>query len=166
MRIRSRTGPRSAHPSHCLRIATTETSLAKIALTGGLDDFLRRRGITHPLIVPILRNQLLILLVLFFISSAFATESLTGIWFCSGFAVITYILYSWANFFSRSRLDNFGSAFFGAVIVRFTLRLFILGAGIYALLILAKANPMLFLAGVVVGTFAPLLTWAVKRGTK
>ena len=118
--------------------------MAKIALTGGLDDFLRRRGITHPLIVPILRNQLLILLVLFFISSAFATESLTGIWFCSGFAVITYILYSWANFFSRSRL----------------------GAGIYALLILAKANPMLFLAGVVVGTFAPLLTWAVKRGTK
>lgn len=140
--------------------------MAKIALTGGLDDFLRRHGITHPVIVPILRNQILILLALFFIATAFATESLTGIWFCSGFAVMTYILYSWAKFFSLSRLDDFGSTFFRAVILRFTLRLFVLAAGIYALLIVAKANPMLFLAGVVVGTFAPLLTWALKRGTK
>lgn len=140
--------------------------MAKIALTGGLDDFLRRRGITHPVIVPILRNQILILLALFFIATAFAAESLTGIWFCSGFAVMTYILYSWAKFFSLSRLDDFGSTFFRAVILRFTLRLFVLAAGIYALLIVAKANPMLFLAGVVVGTFAPLLTWALKRGTK
>ena len=140
--------------------------MAKITMTGGLDDFLRKRGITHPLIVPILRNQILILLFLFFAATAFATESLTGIWFCSGFAVMTYILYSWANFFSHARLDNFGSAFFSAIIFRFTLRLLILAAGVYALLVLAKANPMLFLAGVAVGSFAPLLTWAVKRGTK
>lgn len=140
--------------------------MAKITMTGGLDDFLRKRGITHPLIVPILRNQILILLALFFAATAFATESMTGIWFCSGFAVMTYILYSWANFFSHSRLDNFGAAFFSAIILRFTLRLLVLAAGVYALLVVARANPMLFLAGVAVGSFAPLLTWAVKRGTK
>lgn len=140
--------------------------MAKITMTGGLDDFLRKRGITHPLIVPILRNQILILLALFFAATAFATESMTGIWFCSGFAVMTYILYSWANFFSHSRLDNFGAAFFSAIILCFTLRLLVLAAGVYALLVVARANPMLFLAGVAVGSFAPLLTWAVKRGTK
>ena len=140
--------------------------MARIALTGGLDDFIRRRGITHPLIVPVLRNQILILLFVFFASTAFATECMAGIWFCAGFATITWVLWNWAGFFSHLHFDSFAAAFFGAFVLRFMLRLVLLAVAVYALLVHAKADPMLFLAGVAVGSFAPLLTWAFKRDIK
>lgn len=140
--------------------------MAKIAFTGGLDDLIRRRGISHPVIVPVLRNQILILLFVFFASTAFASECMAGIWFSAGFAMMTWILYSWASFFSHLRFDSFASAFLGAFVLRFLLRLLLLAAAVYALLVYAKADPMLLLAGVAVGSFAPLLTWAFKKGTK
>ena len=137
--------------------------MARFSLQGGLDGWIRGRGITHPLIVPILRNQLLILLVLFFAASAFATESLMGVWFCAGFAIITFVLYSWAQFFSKVNLGTYSNAFLRVVLLRFTLRLLVLAFAIYGLIVLAHASPMLLLAGVAVGTFAPLLTWALKK---
>lgn len=140
--------------------------MARFSLQGGLDEWIRRRGITHPLIVPILRNQLLILLVLFFAASAFATESLMGVWFCAGFAIISFVLYSWAQFFSKVNLGTYTNAFLRVIMLRFVLRLFLLAVALYGLIVLAHANPMLLLAGVAVGTFAPLLTWALKKGTK
>ncbi len=141
-------------------------TMAKFSMHGSLDGWLQKRGISNPLVVPVLRNQLVFLLLILFLSSAVATETLLGIWFTAGFAVMTYILYSWAQFFSHSPLESYSSAFLRAVLLRFFLRLIILAAALYACIALAQANPMAVLAGSVAGTLAPLLTLAWEKGSK
>lgn len=140
--------------------------MAKFRMSGGLDDFLRARGITHPMVVPVLRNQILILLVGLFVATSIVPETMLGIWGCAGFALSTYILYSWARFFSGSPLGAYSMALLRAVFLRFLPRLCVLAAALYVLLVPAKANPMALVAGVAVGTLAPVLTLAFERGTK
>ena len=38
-------------------------------LSGGLDGWLKRRGIDHPLIRPVVRNQILLTLCIFFVGN-------------------------------------------------------------------------------------------------
>lgn len=141
--------------------------MAKFSIQGGFDDFFRRRGITDPLIVSILRNQVLVLLLMFLVASAFVEETLWGIWMCAGYTVMTYILYSWARFFSLSSLQNYGIAFLRAVLFRFLLRIAILAVALYFCLTQWQANPMALLSGVVAGSLIPILTWVwEKNGSK
>ena len=60
-------------------------TMAKFSMHGSLDGWIQKRGITNPLVVPVLRNQLVFLLLILFLSSAIATETLLGIWFTAGF---------------------------------------------------------------------------------
>ncbi len=139
--------------------------MAKLNLQGGLDELIRRRGITHPLIVAVLRNHILILLFLLLAGSFFADETLWGMWLAAGFCVMTLILYSWARFFSRVSLEHYSTAFLSAVLIQFLLRLGALAAALYAALVLGQADPVALLSGVAAGSFVPILTWAWKKGT-
>ncbi len=138
--------------------------MAKIGLQGGLDDFIRRRGVTHPLIVAVLRNHLLLLLVLLLVGSFFAADTMWGIWLAAGFGIMTLILISWARFFSRNPLSNFTTALLSAVMFQFLLRLVLLALALYACLALGHADPLALLTGVAAGSLAPVLTWAMERG--
>ena len=137
--------------------------MAKFRIQGGLDDFIRHRGITDPLIVAILRNHILCLLFMVLIASSFVEESYWGMWMCAGYAVMTFILYSWAKFFSLSSLQNFGIAFIQAVLFRFLLRIAILAVALYFCLVRWQADPMALLSGIAAGTLVPILTWVWER---
>lgn len=140
--------------------------MAKFGMTGGLDTLIRRLGITHPFIVAVLRNQILALLLILLVATSFVSETMWGIWMAAGFAVMTYILLSWARFFSRSPLQNYSIAFLRAVLIHFLLRLVVLAAALYACLIYGHANPLALLAGVATGTLPPILTWALEKGSR
>ena len=132
--------------------------MKKISMTGGLDDWLEKRGIRHPLILPVVRNQILLLLCAFFVATASASESLWGMWFSGGFAVMTIIYFDWARFFLRAPLGEFGKAAFTAIVFHFLLRLVLIGLCVYAALVYGEVEPSALLSGVAAGTFAPLLT--------
>lgn len=140
--------------------------MAKLGMHGGLDDLIRRRGITNHFIIAVLRNQVLFLLVILLGASAFAAETMWGVWMAAGFAVMTYILYSWARFFSRSPLQNYSTAFLRAVLFHFLLRLVVLAAALYACLVMGHADPLALLTGVATGTLPPILTWAWEKGSR
>lgn len=144
----------------------TNLRMSKIRLSGGLDRWLEERGITHPVILPVIRNQILLTLCIFFVGSAAGPESLWGMWFGAGFTVMTYILYSWAHFFLKAPLGNYSVAFLRAVLFHFLLRLVVLAFGLFAAVVWGKAPPVALLAGVAAGTFSPLLTLAWKKFTK
>lgn len=140
--------------------------MPRFRLSGGLDDWIRRRGITHPLIVPVLRNQILLLLLALFVASGFAADSLWGMWFCTGFAIMSYVLWSWAGFFSGNPFHSYSSAFLRAVIFRFAFRLVLIAFVFYASFTWGKADPLALLAGIASGTLAPVLTTVWERGSK
>ena len=140
--------------------------MAASNLSGGLDGWLKRRGIGHPLILPVVRNQILLTLCIFFVGSAAAmVESMWGIWMGAGFAAMTFVVFSWARFFLKAPLGAYSTAFLRAVLFRFLLRLAILAFGLFAAVVWGKAPPLALLAGVAAGTFAPLLTLAWERFT-
>lgn len=137
--------------------------MAKFSMSGGLDAWLERRGIKHPLIMPVIRNQILILLCAIFAGSAAGGETLWGIWFSVGFGLMTYILFSWARFFLRNPFGNFGMMVMRAVLLHFFLRLVLLAVALYAALVWGHAQPLPLLTGIAAGTMAPLLTVAWAR---
>ncbi len=141
-------------------------TMAKFGLQGGLDEFIRRRGVTQPLIVAVLRNHLLLLLVLILIGSFFSPDTLWGIWLAAGFGVMTVVLFSWARFFSRNPLTNFTTALLRAVLLQFLLRLVLLALALYACLVIGHADPLALLTGVAAGSLVPVLTWAFEKGIR
>lgn len=126
-----------------------------------LDGFLWHRDISHPIIRPLLRNQIL----------AAGTCILGGavclaivpwlFWFGSGILCMTWIFWSWARFFLRMNWTEYSTAFLRAILLHFGLRLLLLAFLLYLALRFCSAPAPAILAGMICGAFLGLGTYAL-----
>ncbi|GFH63481.1 MAG: F0F1 ATP synthase subunit I' [Candidatus Desulfovibrio kirbyi] len=70
----------------------------------GLDAWLCRRGITHPMVIPLVRNELLLMFVFLLAGSAFLSLTPWFFWFGVGIGVMALVFWGLARFFSAHGL--------------------------------------------------------------
>lgn len=124
-----------------------------------LDGFLWQRDISHHIIRPLLRNQIL----------ASGAALLAGVacyaaypwifWFGAGTLCMTWIFWSWARFFLRINIGEYSAAFLRAIFLQFGLRLILIAFLLFAAMAWAKAPAPAILAGMVCGAVLALISY-------
>ena len=94
------------------------------------DVWLRRRGIAHPIITPVVRNVLLTALLLLAIGSAAWVWRSWPLWTGVGAAMSAWIFWGLARFFLRRPLGEYSTAFLRVVLVRFGARMLVLAVAV------------------------------------
>lgn len=124
-----------------------------------LDGYLWHRDITHHIVRPALRNQILAsgaaLLFGAFLYGAFPWL----FWFGAGLLAITWIFWSWARFFLKTDISGYSSAFLRAVLLRFGLRFLFFAFLLYISLAWAQAPASAILAGMAAGAFLAIASY-------
>lgn len=126
-----------------------------------LDAWLWRRGITHPVIRPVLRVQLLLVACALPLGGLLYIFSPWFVWFGVGLSVMALIFWSWARFFLRGSIGPFSTAFLGAVLFRWGGRMLVLAGALYVVLVICKAPPSALLSGLAVGAAVGWLSFAL-----
>lgn len=132
-----------------------------------LDGWLWRRGICHMQILPLLRNLLLASALLLLTGGALAAPGFGSavLWAGTGCALMTWIFWELARFFLRRSLSDNGMAVLPLLLLRWGLRL-IVGAGVvYLVLVVGRASPMAFVAGLVLAEIIALASY-VRAGRR
>ncbi|MBQ7456039.1 MAG: hypothetical protein IJS54_00295 [Desulfovibrio sp.] len=125
-----------------------------------LDSWLWHRGMGHPLIMPIVRNEMLlagaalVLGLLCMIATSFV------FWFGVGSAIMAFTFFTLAHFFLHIRLGNYSSTLFFCVLIRWTLRLLGTAVLLYFALVVCAAPVSALLAGLVCSSVFALVTYA------
>ncbi|MDO5483643.1 MAG: hypothetical protein Q4F27_01920 [Desulfovibrionaceae bacterium] len=126
-----------------------------------LDAWLWRRGIEHPVIRPLLRNEIL-LAALFLISGALVLPQTDWLfWFGVGVAIMALTFWSLARFFLRRGLGEYSNALLWVVLLRWVARLAGLTILLYLALIVCKAPVLAILGGLTVGVATGLGSFAL-----
>lgn len=131
----------------------------------GLDAWLWRRGIGHPVIRPLVRNEML--LTGFFLLGGGLAFTLTPwfFWFGVGLGIMTLTFWGLARFFLRAGLGEYSAAFLRVVLFHWGGRVLFLAALLYVALIVCKAPVSAILSGLTASAATALLTFAlVSRG--
>lgn len=134
---------------------------AACALAARLDAWLWRRGIRHLQILPLLRNLLLASALLLLAGGVLIILRLGWglFWAGVGCALMTWIFWELARFFLRRSLGENGMALLPLLLVRWGLRLGI-GAGVvYLVLVVGRASPVAFVAGLVLAEIIALTSY-------
>lgn len=137
------------------------------AISARLDGWLWRRGICHMQILPLLRNLLLASALLLLAGGLIVTLGLgpSVLWAGTGCTLMTWIFWELARFFLRRSLNDDGMAVLPLLLLRWGLRL-IVGAGVvYLVLIVGRASPMAFVAGLVLAEIIALVSY-VRAGRR
>lgn len=132
-----------------------------------LDEWLWRRGIRHLQMLPLLRNLILISLLLL---AAGGLTALCGwgaalFWLGTGCALMTWIFWELARFFLRRPLSDNGMAMLPLLLLRWGLRFGVAAGIVYLALVVGRASPLVFVAGVVLAEIIALASYvrAVRR---
>lgn len=126
-----------------------------------LDDWLWRRGIRHLQILPLVRNLLLTSALLLLAGGALVALRLGWglLWAGVGCLLMTWIFWELARFFLRRSLGENGMAILPLLLVRWGLRLGIGAGAVYLVLIVGKASPLAFVAGLVLAEIIALASY-------
>lgn len=127
-----------------------------------LDGYLWHRNITHHIIRPLLRNQILASGACILGGAACYAAFPWLFWFGAGLLCMTWIFWSWAKFFLKVDLGQYSAAFLRAIIIRFFLRLLILAFLLYLALAVCHAPASAILAGLVAGAVLGLISYAAN----
>lgn len=130
-----------------------------------LDSWLWRRGIDHPAIRTLLRNE--ILLTAAFLLGGGLVFAITPwvFWFGFGLAAMTWIFWGLARFFLRRGLGDYSTAFLRIVIVRWLGRLAVLAAALYLALIQCAAPAQAVAGGMAAAGACALVSYALALRT-
>jgi hypothetical protein len=127
----------------------------------GLDAWLWRRGIGHPVLQPLVRNEILLAGVLLLLGTALLPATGIVFWLAVGQVMSACIFWSLSRFFLRHALGEFSSAFLRVVLVRWGVRLLFFAGLVYACLVFFKASPFALLTGLTLGLAVALATYSV-----
>lgn len=125
-----------------------------------LDGFLWHRDISHPIIRPLLRNEILAAGLAILLGAALYAVFPWFFWFACGLVCMTWIFWSWTRFFTRVPLDNFGLVLFKAVFAHFGLRLIVFSLLLYVALAIFNAPADAIIAGMLAAGALGLGTYA------
>ncbi|GFH62439.1 MAG: F0F1 ATP synthase subunit I' [Candidatus Desulfovibrio kirbyi] len=129
----------------------------------GLDAWLCRRGITHPMVIPLVRNELLLMFVFLLAGSAFLSLTPWFFWFGVGIGVMALVFWGLARFFLRTGFTGYSTALLFSVLLRWVARLALVGTVAYTALIVFKAPPSALLGGLTAGVAGAFVTFAMVR---
>lgn len=130
-------------------------------MTHSLDAWLWRRGIGHPVIRPLVRNELLLTALFLLGGGAAFSATPWFFWFGVGLGIMTLTFWSLARFFLRAGLGEYSTAFLRVVLLRWSGRLLLLAGLLYWALIVCKAPVTAILGGLTAGAATALITFAV-----
>lgn len=130
-----------------------------------LDGFLWHKDITHPIIRPLLRNEILAAGGSIIAGAALYASFPWLFWFGAGLLGMTWIFWSWARFFLRYPLNEYTSAFLRSVLLNFGGRFIILAILLYFALAICAAPASAILAGFIAGAFVALISYAVNKNS-
>lgn len=126
-----------------------------------LDGFLWHRDITHPIIRPLLRNEILAAGFCLLMGGAICIILPWFFWFACGMGCMAWVFWSWAKFFLRLDPENYGGVFIRAFFFNFLLRFIILAILLYFALAVFHASVAALLAGFICGAALGLLSYAL-----
>ncbi len=129
-------------------------------MTNPCDVWLRRRGIAHPVITPVVRNVLLFALLLLAAGAAAWNWNVWPLWAGVGTAMSAWIFWGLARFFLRRPLGEYSTAVLRMVLLRFGARMLVLAAIVYAALVECAAPPFALVGGLTAGFAVALATFA------
>lgn len=127
-----------------------------------VDAWLWRKGLGHPVIMPIIRNELLLSCFLLVLGGAVFFLSSWPFWFAFGLAIMAVTVYSLSSFFLKAPLDAYSNALLMRVLLRWLGRLLTISVLVYLALIECQAPPTALAGGVAGATLVALVTFAVK----
>lgn len=132
------------------------------------DAWLRRRGIAHPVIMPVIRNGLLTAAFLLAAGAAAWRWEPWILWAGVGAAMPVWIFWGLARFFLRRPLGEYSTAFLRVVLLRFVARMLVLAVAVYVILVECAASPFALVGGLTAGFAVALVTFAAasRRATR
>ena len=150
------------HPEQAPRAQLPQAGNMVSKLAHAVDAWLWRQGLGHPVIMPVVRNELLLAGFLLLVGGALFFLSSWPFWFAFGLAIMAITVYSLSRFFLKTRLDAYSGALLMQVLVRWLGRLLVISVLVWLALVEWRA-PVTALAGGVAGaTMVALVTYAVK----
>ena len=126
-----------------------------------LDAWLWRRGIDHPAIRVLLRNEILLAVVSLVAGGLAFTVTPWFFWFGVGLTIMAWTFWGLARFFLRRGLGDYSTAFLRIVLVRWLGRLIVVGGILYISLIECHAPVFALVGGMVSGGFFALASFAL-----
>lgn len=124
-----------------------------------LEALLWRQGISHPVILPLLRNEFCAVIAVLLCGIALLPWTLWPLSFGLGLLCMAWILWAWARFFFRVPLGEYSSAFLRAVLLNWLVRLMIVAILLYCALAIFKISALALLAGLASGLGLALLSF-------
>ena len=131
-------------------------------LSHAVDAWLWRQGLGHPVIMPIIRNEVLLSAMFLLLGIAVFFLSSWPFWFAFGLAIMTVTVYSLARFFLKAPLDAYSRILLMQVLLRWMGRLLVISVLVYLALIECQAPPTALAGGVAGATVVALATYAAK----
>lgn len=125
-----------------------------------LDGFLWRKDISHPIIRPLIRNEIMACGLCMLAGAAVYAVFSWLFWFGAGICCMTWLFWSWARFFLRRPPQNYGPGSLMPVIMRFGLRMIVVAALLFLALAVFRAAAAAILAGLVTGAVLALVSYA------
>ena len=126
-----------------------------------LDAWLWRRGIDHPAVRVMLRNEFLLTAFVLLAGALLFTVTPWVLWFGVGLAIMAWTFWGLARFFLRRGLGDYSTAFLRIVLVRWVGRLVLVGAVLYVSLIIYKAPVFALVGGMVAAGACALASYAL-----
>lgn len=126
-----------------------------------IDKWLWRRKLGHPVVMPIVRNEILCACAALIAGLFVAPMTLWLFWFGFGISLLALTFFTLAHFFLHIRLDAYSSALFMRVLFRWCGRLFLTALLLYIALVLCAAPVSAVLAGLVAASVVALVTYAI-----
>lgn len=127
-----------------------------------LDGFLWRKDISHPIIRPVIRNEILAGGACLLAGAGAYAVFPWLFWFGAGLGCMVWIFWSWAKFFLRFSQLRFDAPIMRAIVFHFGLRLLVLAALLYLVMAFCNASPVAILAGLVTGGILALISFALN----
>lgn len=128
-----------------------------------IDAWLWRRGIAHPGIRSVVRNEALLSAAALLGGGVFWAVVPWLFWAGAGAAIMAWTFWGLAFFFSRQPLGAFSAAFLRAVIIRWLFRLAVIGIIVYAALVVCEAPPLAIAGGLAAAGLCALVTFAASQ---
>lgn len=126
-----------------------------------LDGWLWRRGICHPLLLPLLRHQFCGLGLLLLVGLGLLAAGQNWIfWTAVGFGLMTFILWELVRFFLRRPLQATSMGQLPVILLRWSLRLGLTALLLYAALVYWQAPPLALVAGLALAQLVALTSYA------
>ena len=127
-----------------------------------MDGYLWRKGVSHPVIRPLLRNEIFAAALCLLAGSIAYVKTALIFWFGCGLSCYLWIFWNWTKLFLTNPPGDYSRAFSRVIILRFALRLFLWGLLLYVTVALLHASSMAILAGIITGTVLALASYALN----